>query len=560
MNPPISSSASLDPRTKELLDQARTLVNRPLDSRLSALAIPLYEKAIQIEPAQARIHVELATVQHQLGLIKEAHTSLQNACKLRPDSIGIQWIGCVLEISLCYRNTDEINVARKAYQSKLKILLDRVRSANNDQLAAASWAVNYAKPFFLPFQNQNDCELQGLYGEIICPIMAATFKDSAERENAPLRANEKIRLGVVSAHIRSHSVWRVILKGWLACLGNEEFELTIYSLSNLEDEETKQARTSSQKFLSGNRSVSDWRDLIIADKQHAIIYPEIGMDAKTLQLAALRLAPFQCATWGHSTTTGLPTIDAFISGEVVEPPDAENHYTEKLIKLPGFSFVFEPKKVEAAQLPRTYFGLKSDSVIYFCAQALWKYLPEHDTIYPEIAQRVPRAQFVFMQHRRIASVTNCFRDRLTDAFNRHGLDINDHVVFLSHLSHAAYQRLSQLSDIVLDSIGYGGWTTILDSLAHNKPIVAMPGEFMRGRFASEALRIMDSEEAVASNTSEFVEIASRLGNDLKWRSEMSDRIKNKKHLVYGNPGDLEGLKSIIRGGVLGSQSKIADDV
>ena len=34
-------------------------------------------------------------------------------------------------------------------------------------------------------------------------------------------------------------------------------------------------------------------------------------------------------------TTGHPTIDAFVSCEVMEPQGAEAHYTEALVRLPG---------------------------------------------------------------------------------------------------------------------------------------------------------------------------------------------------------------------------------
>ena len=69
-----------------------------------------------------------------------------------------------------------------------------------------------------------------------------------------------------------------------------------------------------------------------------MFYPEVGMDPATCALAALRLAPLQIASWGHPVTTGLPTIDLFVSGELLEGPGAERHYHEKLIRLPGTGF------------------------------------------------------------------------------------------------------------------------------------------------------------------------------------------------------------------------------
>ena len=73
--------------------------------------------------------------------------------------------------------------------------------------------------------------------------------------------------------------------------------------------------------------------------------------AAVVMLAALWLAPIQCASWGHPDTTGLPTIDYFLSGELMEPPDADEHYTERLVRLPNLAIYYEP--LELASLPLT---------------------------------------------------------------------------------------------------------------------------------------------------------------------------------------------------------------
>ena len=81
----------------------------------------------------------------------------------------------------------------------------------------------------------------------------------------------------------------------------------------------------------------------IGDAQlDALIYPEIGMDALTTQLASLRLAPVQAATWGHPETTGLPTIDLYLSADGLEPADADGNYSERLVRLPNLGVCVEP--------------------------------------------------------------------------------------------------------------------------------------------------------------------------------------------------------------------------
>jgi len=75
------------------------------------------------------------------------------------------------------------------------------------------------------------------------------------------------------------------------------------------------------------------------------------MDSMTLRLAAHRLAPLQVASWGHPITTGLPTIDLYFSGEMLEAPDADTHYRERLVRLPGTGCCTTPIKLTPDALP-----------------------------------------------------------------------------------------------------------------------------------------------------------------------------------------------------------------
>src|ERR1700682_4968450 len=107
------------------------------------------------------------------------------------------------------------------------------------------------------------------------------------------------------------------------------------------------------------------------------------MDVACFALAALLLAPRQYAAWGHPVTTGHATIDAFISCATMEPPDAEAHYTERLIRLPGIGTCYERPEVPAGAA-RQDFGLPSDRALLLCPQSLWKIHPDNDTLFAEL--------------------------------------------------------------------------------------------------------------------------------------------------------------------------------
>src|SRR5450755_3965716 len=119
--------------------------------------------------------------------------------------------------------------------------------------------------------------------------------------------------------------------------------------------------------------------------QHVLIYPEIGMDKVSAQLAAQRLAAVQCASWGHPVTSGFPTIDYFISSDLMEPADAADHYCERLVRLPNLSIHYEPSDIAPDGIDRMQLGLRAGAVGFWCGQSLPKYMPQFDEVFARIA-------------------------------------------------------------------------------------------------------------------------------------------------------------------------------
>ena len=112
------------------------------------------------------------------------------------------------------------------------------------------------------------------------------------------------------------------------------------------------------RFVHRTLDTEGWRREILADAPHVLIYPGLLMDTSSLQLAAQRLAPVQCNSWGHPETSGLPTLDYFLSSDLMEPPDAQAYYTEKLVRLPNLSIYYEPVASEPVSVTRAELGLR----------------------------------------------------------------------------------------------------------------------------------------------------------------------------------------------------------
>jgi protein O-GlcNAc transferase len=380
--------------------------------------------------------------------------------------------------------------------------------------------------------------------------MASRYPQFADRLPVPaLSSGEPLRVGIASGYFFHHSNWKIPIKGWVENLNKKRFSLYGYYTGRTKDNETEVARRSFNRFIEDIYSFEELCKIVREDNLHVLIYPEIGMDPMTLRLAALRLAPIQCTSWGHPDTSGLPTIDYYLSSDLMEPAEADDHYTERLIRLPNLSIYYTPLDIPSTDVSRETFGLRPNSVLYLSPQSLYKYLPQYDEVYPRIAQQVGDCQFLFISYYKSSWVTEQLRSRINKAFNNFGLKADKYVVFLPFLDSGKYQAINSLADVYLDSIGWSGCNSTFEALACDLPVVTLPGELMRGRHSSAILTMIGLTETIATTLDEYVSLAVKLGQNLEWRQYISDKISKTKHLAYRDRASITALEDFLEGAV-----------
>src|SRR5712672_33753 len=504
-------------------------------------AITQYETALRIDPKLFMAHYNCGVALRGQTRIAEARAHFAQAFALKPDFLEAELALCMAELPALYEDKSNLAERRDAYASSLARLCTDVESALAPAVLAE--AIGSHQPFYLPYQGCYDRELQVLYGSLVCKIMAARYPTPVLPN--PPGPHEPIRLGIVSGVFRQHSNWKIPVKGWLKMLDRDRFHVSGYYTSAERDDETEAAAALCDRFAQGPLSLGDWRRTILDDAPHVLIFPEIGMDKVSAQLAAQRLAAVQCCSWGHPVTSGFPTIDYFLSSDLMEPAGAAAHYSEQLIRLPNLSIYYEPADVPPISVDRAQLDLRPEAVVYWCCQSPPKYLPQFDGVFARIAAEVPDSQFTFIEFGGGSGVTEIFRTRLERAFKAIGLNAKNHCVFLPRLAPDRFGAAIGQCDIVLDSIGWSGCNSILESLVHNLPIVTLAGEMMRGRHAAAILEMMGVRETTARPIDEYVSIACVLGRSSAKRSEMSGRISSNKHRVYRDRDCIVALEAFL---------------
>ena len=81
--------------------------------------------------------------------------------------------------------------------------------------------------------------------------------------------------------------------------------------------------------------LSTTRTKIVAMELDLILYLDLTMSTMAHRLAMSRLAPVQVTSHGHPVTSGIQTIDYYVSWGAAEIDSAADHYTEELVLLPS---------------------------------------------------------------------------------------------------------------------------------------------------------------------------------------------------------------------------------
>ncbi len=511
---------------------------------LLAPALSAYRRATHADPANVDAWANCGALANELGHHREGVAALDRAVHLDPDRLGLRYSRLIAALPVVYEDEAALAAARADYDRALAALERSVEAADAQHLVELAEAVDLATPFLLAYQGEDDAILQTRLGDVIARAMAARRPDIGA-EPAQWDGQEKIRVGFVTNCFKWHSVWKIPLRGWFAGLDRARFAIHGYHLGADRDAITAEAASLATKFVQGPKRFDDWVAAIRADRPHVLIYPEIGMDPTALRLAALRLAPVQATTYGHPTTPGLPTIDINLSCELMEPPQAERHYREALVRLPGIGLSYLPPAITPAAVTRARIGLAEDVPAFWCCQMLAKYLPRHDELFPLIARAAGPCRFVFVSYPRGHAVTATFYSRLERAFAAHGLNAADYCLILPPQTPERFHGIAALCDVFLDAHGWSGCNTVMESLKTGLPVVTWPGETMRSRHAAGILTRMGITETIAATRDGYIALAASLARDPARRAEIGARMRAAAALAYDDPAVMPALEAAL---------------
>jgi predicted O-linked N-acetylglucosamine transferase (SPINDLY family) len=552
-------AVDLDPGSS---DAATSLANSLFKQEKFEEALFHYQRAAKISPHHPVARNNLGVALQRLERADEAIEEYRHAARLAPETpsyltnlAGALCASGLYEEGLaCYRklrrllSTPLLNLydamampiilsshgqiakARSHVQEGMKKLLEQ------DVTIKDPMVESHVLSFFLAYHGLDDRPLQEAFASFFrkaCPSLtwAAPHCENSRKPEA----GQRIKVGFVSSFFReTHTVGR-LFKGLIAGLPRERFEVVLFPVGTRFSDQELSYHKAADRMVPLPKNLEDARQTIARERLDILYYPDIGMVPFTNFLAHARLAPVQCVAWGHPDTTGLPSLDYFVSAEAIEPEGAEAHYTEKLVALSRIPLCYTPAKLPAQGLKsRQELGLPEGKRLYVCTQSLFKVHPDMDAAFAKILAEDEKAVIVMISFRNNNWV-NILKTRLARSIPRY----KDRFHFSPALNHEDFLALNAVADALLDTFHFSGGLTTLEAFTVGQPVVTLPGDFMRGRVSLGYYRQMEMDELIARDADHYAALAVRLANDIPWREAMKAKILEKRKAVFE---DAEGLR------------------
>ena len=399
--------------------------------------------------------------------------------------------------------------------------------------------------FRLAYHGRDDLKLQHARGDMLSALLQPLTPALVSRGQS---ATAQLRVGFVSKHIRDCTVGQYF-KHFFTDLRDEHIRVHVYACGK-RDAFTDAVQSHVDRFThfeDDDQALMAMANAIASDRPDVLIYPEIGMEPIIEKLAAMRLAPLQCALWGHPVTTGLPTMDVFFSAAALEPDNAQRHYRERLQLLPALGTCY-PTPPTPSTLNRTALGLPDSCQLGVCAQSPFKWTPNFTLAAADVLRQSPDAKLVVFDSP-VASRSRVFDDYLTHFFAPKGIDIGKRIIRLPQRSREDFLAVLAACDLALDSFGFSGGNTSLDALSVGLPVVTLPGQFMRGRQTFAMLKALQSpvcDALIAGDETEFVERAVSLLDNDAVRARIRLAIMINRHKLFDDRLPVAALREWLK--------------
>ncbi|TRU10390.1 MAG: FkbM family methyltransferase [Microcystis sp. Msp_OC_L_20101000_S702] len=349
-------------------------------------------------------------------------------------------------------------------------------------------------------------------------------------------AQHKLKIGYVSPDFKRHPVGKFIAP-IIKHHDRQKFEIYCYGEIQKVDEITEEIQSSCDHWRSTlGLTDAEVIEQIKQDQIDILIDLAGHTDDNRLPIFFSKPAPIQASYLGYFATTGIPTIDYWITDHHLHPVDTEEKTSETIWRLPRCYVAYQPspEALEVNPLP----ALSSEYITFGCLNNFSKLNPFLLSLWAKILQALPQSRLILKSHyhnlddpEEKQSVELFLQEQ---GFNLEQVELIDSPT-LAEDYFALYHRI----DIHLDTFPYNGCTTTCDALWMGVPVLTLAGDRKIQRMGNSLLQAIGLGDWIAHSPEEYVNKAITFAQDLEAIASL--RTSLRERFQKSQLGDIEGL-------------------
>ena len=270
-----------------------------------------------------------------------------------------------------------------------------------------------------------------------------------------------------------------------------------------------------------------------ADRLDVIVDLAGHAPGNRLRALSERLAPLQ-VSWGDwFSTTGLPSMDAFLSDDFLTPAGSEVHFSERVLRLPLGRFCYRP----GARTPEIA-DRDGQPLVFVSFNRVAKMNDAVLQLWARILGACPASR---LQLRAGAFDDAEARDNFLARAERLGLP-PQRLDLHGFCSATEVMQAYAQADIALDPFPFNGCTTSADALWMGLPVVTWPGRSLVSRQSGALLARLGLQPLIAESAEAYVARAVALAEDHAGRAELRHSLRARMQQHFDPTPFAETLK------------------
>ncbi len=475
-----------------------------------AQAQACFQRAIDCDPALADACFDLGDVLRAQGQFTAARQAFASVLRLQPRNAAahanlgtlLKDEGRIDEALKHYRRALEIDPTLTVARDNLLFVLSyHVLGSAEERLAAhREWERAFTRQQGISFHHKR-------------------------REGA------RLRIGYVSPDFRRHPV-NHFFEPLLAAHDREAFEIFCYAQVNTPDDVTQRLQEQGDHWRFTTRmDDAALARAIFEDGIHILVDLAGHTAGNRLGAFVYRPAPVQATYLGYCATTGLSTMDYWLTDAILMPPDSPELSTETALRLPRCWICYQPP----ADCPSPAVTRGAGEALTFGSFNHYsKITPAVVSTWSRILRELPQSKLMIKNQQ---MEDPALQEALRRRFAAEGIDARR---LRLEAATPDYMTAYNEVDIGLDPFPRTGGATTADALWMGVPVITLAGHFVIERQGLSMLMALGLErDLCATGKDEYVRLAVELARAPERRHELHRNLRRR--MMESPLCDPEGL-------------------